>query len=232
MKKLLILMMGAMSIITMAQSSKNNENMNLLVKFTIKTDHIETFTKAAVESLKASRKEAGNLEMKLFVDQNKANTFFVYSRWKNQEAYDIHKDLSHTKNLSAVLKDALETVEFMNLEDKIISALHDIKKTEIEDDKLILFFTITVKDEHLDEVVKEFGRQVGLTRKEEGNLLFNHYQVAGTENTFVVYEHWKNQAALDNHFKQSYSEEMGKLLTEAVEGPLPSHMSFVKEINN
>ncbi|MGL1864179.1 MAG: antibiotic biosynthesis monooxygenase [Pseudodesulfovibrio sp.] len=60
------------------------------------------------------------------------------------------------------------------------------------------------------------------------NHLFELYEIDGEENHFVVYEYWKDMAALENHFNQPYSHEMGALLTKAVPGPLFTSLAKVR----
>jgi quinol monooxygenase YgiN len=170
--------------------------------------------------------------MKLFVSKTEPNVFFAYERWENQAAIDFHNKQVYVKDIFELANTALiSEPEIMHLEDSVFPAYHLAKPANVEDDLIVIFFIIKIKENLLDEVLNEFPRQIELTRKEDGNRLFNLYKITETNDTFVVYENWRSQSALDNHFKLAYSEEMGKLLTEAVEGPLPSHMNFVTEIN-
>ena len=205
--------------------------INLLVKFTVKPEHNEIFKNALMEDIRGAKTEAGNAEIKMFVENNNPNVFFAYERWENQEALDNHMEQTYAKQIMKVAGSALAAKpEFINLGETNPLPVHEAKKLNPEDELLIIFFIFKVKKELLSGILEEFPRQVELTRKEEGNLLFNLYEAEEMENTFVVYEHWRNKAALDNHFNLPYSNVMGKLLTEAVDGPLPSFMNFVTQI--
>jgi len=50
-------------------------------------------------------------------------------------------------------------------------------------------------------------RQVTLSRKEEGFVNYGYYEDAMAPGTFLFYEEWKDQAAVDFHFAQAYCLE-------------------------
>ena len=50
-------------------------------------------------------------------------------------------------------------------------------------------------------------RQVTLSRKEDDCLAYGYYEDAMQPGTFLFYEEWKDQAAVDFHFAQSYCHE-------------------------
>jgi len=60
-------------------------------------------------------------------------------------------------------------------------------------------------------------RQVTLSRKEAGCLGYGYYEDAMDPGTFLFYEEWKDQTAVDFHFAQSYCLEfmaaVGELAT-------------------
>jgi len=50
-------------------------------------------------------------------------------------------------------------------------------------------------------------RQVTSSRKEEGCLNYGYYEDAMAPGTFLFYEEWRDQAAVDFHFSQDYCLE-------------------------
>ncbi len=42
------------------------------------------------------------------------------------------------------------------------------------------------------------------TRQEEGNICYRLHEATGVDNLFMIYEQWRNQAALDYHMQQRY----------------------------
>lgn len=232
MKKIIVVLMCTVSFFTNAQNLNSNKMYNLLAKFTVKQQSIPEFKEACIHSLKESRKEAGNIEMKLFSDDNKDNVFYVYSRWDNEAAYEYHKILPHSKNIAKVAKATLEKApELMSLGLTLPATVRGMKQVNPEDQEETLFFIFKIKDEYREDVIKRFETHIRHSRKEEGNLLFEFYTVEGNDNTFVVYENWRsNSALMDVHLKTSYSEETGALMEKAMVGAMDEYMNFVTEL--
>jgi quinol monooxygenase YgiN len=55
-----------------------------------------------------------------------------------------------------------------------------------------------------DAILKIGLEQVKNSRAEAGCLSYAMYEDVQSPNTFFFYEEWKDQAAVDFHFKQSY----------------------------
>lgn len=232
MKKIILLMICAFSLIANAQSTKSNKMFNLLAKFTVKPQSVPEFMEASVHSLKESRKEAGNIEMKLFADKKKSNVFYVYSRWDNAVAYEFHKTLPHSKNIANVAKATLVKVpEIMPLGATLPATVRGAKQVNSEDQVETLFFIFKVKNGYRDRIIKRFETHVEKSRTEEGNLLFEFYTIEGDENTFVVYEKWRNPDAVWKvHMNQPYSKLTGSLINEALVGEMEQYLNFVTEL--
>jgi quinol monooxygenase YgiN len=229
MKKLLITAALAISFLLPAQA-KDNNMFNLLVKFTVKTEHFEEFKEACLENLKKSLKEEGNVEMKLYVDNNIPNTIYVYSRWESTEAYEIHKNMPYTTSLTKVVKYSLQSKPVIMPLKAALKVDHS-KHANADDIEETLFFIFKVKDAFHNKVINQFRKHIEFTHQEVGNILFDLYTVEGDNNTFVVYENWRNKSDLwDVHMKQVYSIETGALLNEVVEGELNNYMNFVTEV--
>jgi quinol monooxygenase YgiN len=62
----------------------------------------------------------------------------------------------------------------------------------------------TVPDENRVAYLKLCTEQVENSRREEGCLDYGFYEDAMTSGSFIFVERWKDQAALDFHFKQGY----------------------------
>nr|WP_320118893.1 antibiotic biosynthesis monooxygenase [uncultured Marinifilum sp.] len=232
MKKIILLMICAFSLIANAQSTKSNKMFNLLAKFTVKPQSVPEFMEACVHSLKESRKEAGNIEMKLFADKKKSNVFYVYSRWDNAVAYEFHKTLPHSKNIANVAKATLVKVpEIMPLGATLPATVRGAKQVNSEDQVETLFFIFKIKEGYRDRIIKRFETHVEHSRTEEGNLLFEFYTIEGDENTFLVYEKWRNPDAVwKTHMNQPYSKLTGSLINEALVGEMEQYLNFVTEL--
>jgi quinol monooxygenase YgiN len=63
---------------------------------------------------------------------------------------------------------------------------------------------IKSKQENIEEVKDLIHHLVTQTRKEEACI---RYDLHNTENTFIIWEEWKDQAGLDIHNNQSYLQD-------------------------
>lgn len=221
------------SALVNANTNKNTTMYYLLVKFTVKLESTKDFKKACLESIKESRKESGNVEMKLYIDTNKPNVFFVYSRWKNEAAYATHQTLAHSINIAKVAKESLlEEPQIMELGQTNPAINHDLKQVNVEDKEETIFFIFKVKEGYRERIIERFATHIKHTVTEEGNLFFDFYTIGGNENTFVVYENWRNKSELwDIHMKKPYSEVTGKLIQKALVSEMEQYMNFVTEVN-
>ena len=232
MKKLILLFACLISLYANAQQHGDNKMFNLLAKFTVQPQSITEFMEACNHSVIESRKEAGNIEMKLFADDKKSNVFYVYSRWDNRAAYEFHKTLAHSRNIAKVAKATLKNApEIMPLGLTLPAVVRGRKHVNSEDKVETLFFTFKIKDGYRDRIIKRFETHVKHSRNEEGNLIFEFYTIDGDENTFVVYEEWRNSKAVwETHMNKPYSEVTGKLIDETLVGEMDQYLNFVTEL--
>lgn len=203
-----------------------------IVKFSVKPEHKLSFKASLQDAQEATKKEAGNKDIRLFEDKKNPNAFFVYERWLNKEAIDSHDAEPHTKKLMEACKMALNAPpDFYFLGDTTPLPDHT-KSANIEDEVFIIFFIFKIKVEFREKLLTQFNKHIEHTRKEEaGNILFDLYTVDGQEDTLAVYEHWRKESDVwDIHFNQPYAVETGKLMGEAVVGDLEQYMNFVTEI--
>jgi len=113
------------SIQLRANAQAKSEEMVQLVIFTVKPECVKEFKVACLKSLELSLKEEGNMDMKLYTDKQKANVIYVWSRWKNDAAYEFHKQQKYTKSLGELAgKALLIKPEILQLEDlKMVSSI-------------------------------------------------------------------------------------------------------------
>lgn len=209
--------------------------INQIVKFNVQPEHSDTFKVALIEDKKNAGQEAGLVEMRLFVDNDKPNVFFGYERWKDQASIDKCREQPCTKKIGKLIDTVLESpIEVLNLGETKPSPVpvHEQKKLTPEDDVFVIFFIFKIKDGYREQLIQRFEEHITQTRKEEGCLLFDLYTIEGEDDTLAVYEHWKNEsAAWDFHLKQPYSKITGALMNEAVVGDLEHYMTFVTELD-
>jgi quinol monooxygenase YgiN len=71
-----------------------------------------------------------------------------------------------------------------------------------------------------EKVLEKMVPGIRLSRMEPGNNEFQMFKVKGSEDKYVVFERWKNQAALEWHWEQPYTKETLKLFGEHLKTPL------------
>ena len=91
-------------------------------------------------------------------------------------------------------------------------------------EQITIVVPIRAKDEKIEEVRCRLIEMVALTRKEAGNINYTLHEEIGNPGSFVIYENWKDQAALDLHMNQDYLKNLladsSKLLKEDIKGTL------------
>ncbi|WP_298364348.1 antibiotic biosynthesis monooxygenase [uncultured Lutibacter sp.] len=224
------LVLALFSVVALFSCTSKSTSITQMVKFTVKPEFIQKFKKAQVNSLNNSLKEEGNLEMKLYANNNIPNVFYVFSKWKNEEVYELHKNLPHSKALAPLFKEALQSVpEIIRLNDTNPGHI-DSKELIATGNEQAIFIPFTVEQEYKERVIKQLEKHVSNSRKEEANIFFDFYEVEGQENTFYIYENWKNSNAVFNvHNNQSYTKETLALLNKAIVGDFKSNIELVTE---
>ncbi len=90
------------------------------------------------------------------------------------------------------------------------------------DGEITLVVPIHAKNELHAEVRKRLVDLAGKTRKETGNICYVLHEVYKEPNHFIIYEKWKNKAALDFHMEQEYLKaflaDEKKILTKPIAG--------------
>ena len=88
------------------------------------------------------------------------------------------------------------------------------------DDQITIVCFIKAKQETVDTIKDRLLNLVKMTRAEEGNLNYDLH-VSDTDNSlFIIYENWKDQAALDNHIAQPYLKDFLAEQDELLESPI------------
>jgi len=87
-------------------------------------------------------------------------------------------------------------------------------------DPVIVMLTLQFKPGTAAMVMERLVPSILLTRKEPGNIDFQFLEVKGSADKFVVFERWKNRAALELHWKQPYAMDALQLFQEQLVAPL------------
>lgn len=87
-------------------------------------------------------------------------------------------------------------------------------------DEVTVMLTLQFKPGSAEKVLARMVPSIRLTRAEPGNNEFQLFKVKGSEDKFVVFERWQDQAALEWHWEQPYTKETLALFGEHLATPL------------
>jgi quinol monooxygenase YgiN len=92
--------------------------MFIFARFHIRADSEKTAEEALMKVLGPTREEEGCLNVHAFRSKRDPHIFYIHSRWKSEEAFEIHAGLPHTVNF-------IETME------RLIDQPIDVTRTEL-----------------------------------------------------------------------------------------------------
>lgn len=201
---------------------------NQIIKFNVKSEYRKEFQTALLENHRATSREDGNLEMRIYVDNQDPNLFFVYNRWIDRETAENHTPEPYAQKLINLAESTLtKPAEIFNLGETSPLPVA-LKDAAPEDEKFNIIFIFKIDLDFRKQLLNQFEEHVSKTRTEQGCLLFDLYTVDGAEDTLAVYEHWRKESDVwDIHFNQPYSKVTGELMEKAVIGDMRQYMNFV-----
>lgn len=86
--------------------------------------------------------------------------------------------------------------------------------------EVIVMLNLHFRPGSAGKVLEKMVPSIQLTRMELGNNEFQMFKVKDSEDKFVVFERWKDQAALTWHWEQPYTKEVLQLFAEHLAMPL------------
>ena len=99
----------------------------------------------------------------------------------------------------------------------------------VNDEKIVLFARLKVKQGKEDETKKAALTIVADSRAETGCLNYDFHQAIDDSTLFFWHETWANKSALDAHFKKPYFAELGAKLKDLAEEP--TQLSLTKMVS-
>jgi Antibiotic biosynthesis monooxygenase len=73
---------------------------------------------------------------------------------------------------------------------------------------------------------------VTCSRLEPGNITFNVHKVMGTERSYVLYEIWRNEAAVNSHFARPYTVALFSMFDRNLARPITEGgLRFVQDLD-
>ena len=79
---------------------------------------------------------------------------------------------------------------------------------------------IKAKEATKQRVREELKQLAAMTRNETGNINYDLHVSNADDGLFIIYENWKDQAALDNHMNQPYLKGFLGKAEELLERPI------------
>lgn len=80
----------------------------LIVVFKVKPDFVSTFTYALSKVTSLTRLETGNLVYEFSVDEGDFTRIFLYEKYRDREAYELHTRQEYLNVFRAEIADLLE----------------------------------------------------------------------------------------------------------------------------
>lgn len=196
---------------------KNNE-ITILSTFDIKPDGIALYKKEMLGNQEVVRKEDGTLEMKLFQDKNNPTSFFVFGRNAGAASLESHSEEVEERGIAKRVGPTLaQPPKTLFLQNQKPLLTQDVEIYNADEDDVQLFFMFDVQPVHREKLILQLKAHTDFTRQEEGNIRFDFYTLKGSDNTFVIQEHWQNEAAGAFHRDQAYTKKTAKVMMEAID---------------
>lgn len=191
--------------------------VNILTKFEIKPKFIDNYIESMIENVNIVRKEPGNGEMRFFQDSNTTTNMFLIGRNKDETQLTKHTKEIEKRGVAQKLapySTVPPTVRFLTP----IHSLNGNYSKYIDPNipPHVAIVILKIQPEFEPEFLNTMKKHVELSRKEEGNLLFDFYKVNNSKNEYVVHDEWKNQAAFDNHMIQPHSKNTAKVFEKVL----------------
>lgn len=97
--------------------------------------------------------------------------------------------------------------------------------------EVTLVVNFEVKPGAEEEFEKVFQRSVTCSRLEPGNITFNVHKILGSERSYVLYEIWRNEAAVKSHFARPYTVALFSMFDRNLARPLSEGgLRFVQDL--
>lgn len=97
-------------------------------------------------------------------------------------------------------------------------------KLKSNDKPFTLVLRLSVKEDSGDKFERAFARARRETRKEKGNLAYDLCRDTENSSRYLIYERWKNVAALEEHLKTSYLKRLLSELPDLTMGAPEAHV--------
>jgi quinol monooxygenase YgiN len=204
----------------------------LLVTFQAHLQTAGEMLEALREDARQAVNEPGAITFELYRSNSDPTVFFLFERWRDEEAMTAHLEQPHTRRVLDLAPKALTTPMTMQRLDDL-SPLPEsmLRSARREVGEVALMVVFEVKPEGCDAFERQFAVSIAHSRPEQGNLAFHLHRIPTQPRAYVLYERWANQAALDFHFAQPYTRELFTLFDRVLVKPVAQSIVFVTRLD-
>ncbi len=216
---------------TFNTSSLFAQRVTMLVTLHVKPEKREALKAALLKDKWGAVSEPGNISMTFFESRDNPNIFYLFERWVSQEALDSHFQQPYTVFALELSKTALASpMEITKLNDIDPMPKDQIKAPLPTDTSVDLICIFSIKPGMGQIFIDQFRKSIVHSRPEPGNINFFFHTVPGDTSTYVLYERWKSEAALQSHFQEPYTKELFEMFKRTLPQPAEHYLHYVKEI--
>jgi quinol monooxygenase YgiN len=97
-------------------------------------------------------------------------------------------------------------------------------------DGVIVLYTAKAKSGKEKELREALISGITGSRHDEGNISYELHEVVGDSETFIFYEQWISQAALDAHLETPALKKLKEMAPELMEGNFEAGMKLLKKL--
>jgi (4S)-4-hydroxy-5-phosphonooxypentane-2,3-dione isomerase len=184
----------------------------LMVRLTVKQDHIDDFIKASIaDGTNSLRHEPGCYRFDIIQDETNPTLFAFSEVYSDEAAFKHHQTTPHFKQWEATTKNMLDgafEVSFCRPVFPLGNATWDARRPEaVEDPSLssslyVILGPLPIQPDKVDPFIAAARLDgLGSTHEEPGCLRFDVYQNIHKPDQLFLYEVYVNKAAFEYHTK-------------------------------
>nr|WP_263314691.1 putative quinol monooxygenase [Mammaliicoccus sp. Marseille-Q6498] len=84
---------------------------------------------------------------------------------------------------------------------------------------IIINAKFQVKENSIEQYEELINNLLPASQNEQGNVQYEHFKSTTTPNTYLMYEIWENQEAVESHNNSSHFQEFFKAVKPLLDGP-------------
>lgn len=106
------------------------------------------------------------------------------------------------------------------------------KQTAADEHEIVVTLRLRFKPGTTSETLDKILPTVTRTREEPGNIEFSVYRARDDDDLLILFERWKNQAALEQHWQMDYTKEAMSVFEQNLLKPLSEEddVTYLRDI--